>query len=171
MGPRRQASAYDRARGICADRWARLRSSSPCYGGLSAVLLRTRSISRRHANLGEQCLALAQRLQDPVLLLQSPPDAGRACFFWENISAARTHLEQGYSSTHPQQHRSLAPHYAMDAWVLACSFAAYRCVDPGLSGPGPAQQPASAHPGPGVVAPLQPGCARCYFAARSVVPP
>jgi predicted ATPase len=61
--------------------------------------------------LGEQLLSLAQRAQDPALLLEAHHE------LWANLSArgelvsAHSHMEQGIALYDPQKHRDLAFRY------------------------------------------------------------
>jgi predicted ATPase len=57
-------------------------------------------------DLGEQLLALAQRLQDPELLMEAHRARGGTSFFLGQFAAARTHMEQGLTLYNAQQHRS-----------------------------------------------------------------
>jgi predicted ATPase len=56
--------------------------------------------------LGEQLLALAERLSDPETLLEAHRALGGAAFFLGKFAAARTHMEQGLALYNTQQHRS-----------------------------------------------------------------
>ena len=65
--------------------------------------------------LGEQCLALAQRLQDPARLLQAHYVVGLTWFHFGQFVPAREHLEQGLALYGPRQrhaHRLQAPEVA-----------------------------------------------------------
>ena len=67
--------------------------------------------------LGEQLLSLAQRQQDPALLLEAHRALGQTLFWLGELAPARAHLEQGIALYDPQQHRSLAFHYGQDPGV------------------------------------------------------
>jgi hypothetical protein len=54
----------------------------------------------------EQLRALAQRLQDPEILLEAHRALGGTSFFLGQFAAAQTHMEQGLTLYHSQQHRS-----------------------------------------------------------------
>ena len=56
--------------------------------------------------LGEQLLALAQRLQDPEILLEAHRALGGASFFLGQFAAARTYMEQGLTLYNSHQYRS-----------------------------------------------------------------
>lgn len=53
--------------------------------------------------LAEQLLGLAQRPQDPALLVGAHLALGQTLFFVGDFPRARRHLEQGLA-LHPQQH-------------------------------------------------------------------
>jgi predicted ATPase/class 3 adenylate cyclase len=61
---------------------------------------------------GEQLLNLAQRLQDPDLLLEAHHALWATLFFGGELSAARLHLEQGLRLYEPQRHRAHAALYS-----------------------------------------------------------
>ena len=56
--------------------------------------------------LGEQLLSLAQRVQDPALLLEAHHALGDTLFYLGEFARARAHLEQGMALYDPQQHRA-----------------------------------------------------------------
>ena len=62
--------------------------------------------------LGEQLLSLAQRLQDPDLLLEAHHALWASLFFGGELAAARPHLEQGMRLYDPQRHRTHAVLYS-----------------------------------------------------------
>jgi predicted ATPase/class 3 adenylate cyclase len=62
--------------------------------------------------LGEQLLNLAQRLQDPNLLLEAHHALWATLFFGGELSAAQPHLEQGMRLYEPQRHRAHAALYS-----------------------------------------------------------
>jgi predicted ATPase len=57
--------------------------------------------------LGNQLLTLAQRVQDPLLLLEAHRLLGATLFWLGECVPARTHLEQGIALYDPRQYRSL----------------------------------------------------------------
>jgi len=72
--------------------------------------------------LAEQCLRLAQNLQDPALLLEAHLALGVSCFYLGEFLRARDHLEQGIALYDPHQHHALAFRYGgfdPAAWGLA----------------------------------------------------
>jgi predicted ATPase/class 3 adenylate cyclase len=62
--------------------------------------------------LGEQLLSLAQRLQDPDLLLEAHHALWTTLFSGGELVAARTHLEQGMQLYDPQRHHTHAALYS-----------------------------------------------------------
>jgi class 3 adenylate cyclase/predicted ATPase len=76
--------------------------------------------------LGEQCLTLAQRVEEPALLLEAHQLLGVTLFFSGEIIPARTHFEQGIALYNPQQHHSHAFLYGGgDPGVACLSYAAW----------------------------------------------
>ncbi|MGE4096438.1 MAG: adenylate/guanylate cyclase domain-containing protein [Candidatus Binatia bacterium] len=74
--------------------------------------------------LAEQCLRLADRVQDPGLQLEAHVALGPTLFYRGELTAALTHLEHGITLYDPQQHRSHAFVYGTDPGVPALGFAA-----------------------------------------------
>jgi predicted ATPase len=74
--------------------------------------------------LAEQLFSLAQRAQDPALLLEGNRIMGQTMFWLGEMSSARAHLEQGVALYDPQQHRSHAFVYGQDPGVFCRSFGA-----------------------------------------------
>jgi predicted ATPase len=80
---------------------------------------------RTDLELGEECLSLAQRAQDPALLLPGHLALGVTCFQLGDQVSARAHLEQGTTLYDPQQHRALAFRYGIDLHVWCLSYVAW----------------------------------------------
>jgi len=74
--------------------------------------------------LGEQLLCLAQRSQDPALLLEAHLALGNGLFWCGKLIPARAHLEQVSTLYDPQRHRSHAFRYGLDPGVVGLSYAA-----------------------------------------------
>ena len=88
--------------------------------------------------LAEQCLSLAQRLQDPACLLQAHMRWGSFCFLGE-LAPAHAHLEQAIALYDMQAHRALAFLTGVDLGVWCLSYVCdLRPVGAGIPGPGPA---------------------------------
>jgi predicted ATPase len=75
--------------------------------------------------LGEQLLSLAQRIQDPALLLVAHRALMGPLLHLEELGSAQAHLEQGVALYDPQQHRSLGFLYGRDPGVDCRSYAAW----------------------------------------------
>jgi predicted ATPase/class 3 adenylate cyclase len=74
--------------------------------------------------LAEQLFSLAQRAQDPELLLEAHRVMGTTMFWLGEMASARAHLEKGMALYDPQQHRSHAFVYGQDPGVACRCFAA-----------------------------------------------
>jgi predicted ATPase len=74
--------------------------------------------------LGEQLLSLAQRVQDPALLVRAHRMLGDTLFWLGELASARAHLEQGLALYNPQQHRSDVFLYGYDPGVFGLSYTA-----------------------------------------------
>jgi predicted ATPase len=75
--------------------------------------------------LAEQCLNLAQRVQDPALLLVAHHAVGGTACFLGEVTLARAHLEQGLALYNSQEHRALAFRYGIDLGVWCLSYGAW----------------------------------------------
>ena len=75
--------------------------------------------------LAEQLLVLAQRLQDPVHLIEAYRALGNTLFWLGEFAPARGYLEQAIALYDFQQHRSLAFLYGTDPAVVCLSYAAW----------------------------------------------
>jgi predicted ATPase len=89
--------------------------------GLSLFYL-VRAELQTARELGEQLLALAQRMQDPSLLLEACWVLGDVLFFLGEFAPARDLAEQGLSLYEPQQHRALAFHYGGSDSGVGCGI-------------------------------------------------
>jgi predicted ATPase/DNA-binding winged helix-turn-helix (wHTH) protein/class 3 adenylate cyclase len=68
--------------------------------------------------LGEQCLTLAQRVQDPALLQEAHLMLGSVLLYTGELFTAREHLEQGVALYDPERLRSLTFSRATDLGVV-----------------------------------------------------
>ena len=75
--------------------------------------------------LAEQCLNLAQRVQDPALLVVAHHTVGGTSCFLGEVALACTHLEQGLALYNPQEHHVLAFRYGLDLKIWCLSYAAW----------------------------------------------
>src|SRR6202008_2610548 len=74
---------------------------------------------------GEQLLSLAQRGQDPALLLEAYRALGSTLFNLGEFGAAQAHLEQGLTLYDAQRHRSQVFLYGRQPGVFVLSYAAF----------------------------------------------
>jgi class 3 adenylate cyclase/predicted ATPase len=114
--------AYARARELC-QQLGETPQLFPVLCGLSRFYL-LRAELQTTRELGEQLFNLAQRVQDPALLLEAHRVMGLTMFWLGEMVQARAHFEQGMALYDPQQHRSHAFVYGQDPGVLCRSFAA-----------------------------------------------
>jgi predicted ATPase len=75
--------------------------------------------------LGEEALALAQELQDPIFFLSAHFALGSSLFYVAEFTAARDHLEDCIRRYDPQQHHFLAAFYGQDIGVLSYAYLAW----------------------------------------------
>ncbi len=75
--------------------------------------------------LGEQLLCLAQRSQDPALLLEAHLALGSGLFWCGELGPAQAHLAQVSTLYDPRLHRSHAFRYGLDPGVVGLSYAAH----------------------------------------------
>jgi len=95
---------YNRARALCQH----VGETSQLYPTLWGLWLFYigRGEVQTARELGEQLLTLAQRAQDPALLVEAYHALGPTLFWLGELDAARAHLAQGIALYDPQQHRS-----------------------------------------------------------------
>ena len=114
--------AYARARELC-QQLGETRQLFPVLYGLFRFHM-VRSELQTARELAEQLFSLAQRAQDPALLLEAHRVLGQTMFLLGEIASARAHLEQGMALYDPQQHRSHAFLYGQDPGVMCRCIAA-----------------------------------------------
>jgi class 3 adenylate cyclase/predicted ATPase len=120
--------AYMRARELCQQLEGRSGVTPPVlfpvlHGLYRFYIVRANFPTARE--LGEQLLSLAQRIQDPALLLEAHMALGIILFFLGELVPARAHVEQGIALYDPQQHRSHAFLYGQDPGVVCRCYAAW----------------------------------------------
>ncbi|MGH7962286.1 MAG: ATP-binding protein, partial [Candidatus Binatia bacterium] len=98
--------AYTRARELCRQ-VGETPLLFPALRGLW-VLHHVRAELETARELGEQLLHLAERFQDPALLLEAHRALGSTLLWLGEFALARAHLEQGSALYDPQHHGSLA---------------------------------------------------------------
>jgi class 3 adenylate cyclase/predicted ATPase len=114
--------AYARARELCRQVGETPELFSVLWGLWYFYFARAELQTARE--LGEQCLILAQRIQDQDLLLQAHRVLDMTLFWLGELVPAREHLERGITRYDPRQHRSLAFRYGTDPGVGCQCFAA-----------------------------------------------
>lgn len=84
---------------------------------------------RKAREQADQCLALAQRVQAPELLLVAHHASALTVYFLGQPAAALAHVEQGIALYDAERHRKLALRHGIDigVWCL-CNAAWYLCV-------------------------------------------
>jgi predicted ATPase len=116
------AETYNRARELCQQA-GDTSELFPVLWGM-VVLYLGRADHETARELGEQCLSLAQRLDDPALLLEAHLALGDSWFHLGQLSQAHAHFEQGMRIYDPHQHHALAFRYAnVDPGAVCLAFA------------------------------------------------
>src|SRR5262249_25554308 len=110
----------------------------PVLRGLWIYYLVRAELHTAHA-LGKQLLALAQQVQDAVMLLEAYRALRLTFFFLGTVAAAHMHLAQGIALYDPQQHHASAFLYGEDAGMVCHSFAAWALWSLGYPDQGLAQ--------------------------------
>ncbi|MBI3248069.1 MAG: AAA family ATPase [Deltaproteobacteria bacterium] len=114
---------YIRARELCQQVGA-TSQLFPVLWGLWVFYLNWGEIQTTH-ELAKQMLNLAQRLQDPALLLEAEVALGYTSYYLGNFDSAREHVEQGIALYDPQQHPALALLYGgVDPGMICLCVAA-----------------------------------------------
>jgi predicted ATPase/class 3 adenylate cyclase len=100
---------YTRARELCE----RVGEPAELFRVLWGVwyVYNMRGEHQRARELGEELLSLAQRIQDPDLLLEAHHALWAILFFAGELNAVRPHLEEGARLYDPQRHRLHAARY------------------------------------------------------------
>ena len=116
------AQVYTRARQLCRQ-LGDTPQIFPVLLGLSIYFV-VRGELHTARELGEQLLSLAQRAQDPVLLVEAHYSLGVTCFWLGEFTLARDHLEQGIARYDPAQHPAHLALYGQDGGpVCLCRLA------------------------------------------------
>jgi predicted ATPase len=113
---------YSRARELCRQ-VGETSQLFPVLRGLWAFY-NVRAEYKTARELGEQCLTLAQRVQDPALLIEAHYALGNTLFLLGEFASVRAHLEQGIAVRDPQQHRFRTFLYGQGPRVGCLSYAA-----------------------------------------------
>ncbi len=115
--------AYVRARELC-QQVGDAPDLFPVLWGLGVTHVQQGKL-RTARELGEQCLTLAQRLQDAALLLEAHTIVGSGLYFIGELALTRAHGEQGIALYDPEQHRAHAFQYGFDPGVHCRFFTAH----------------------------------------------
>jgi predicted ATPase len=75
--------------------------------------------------IATQLLRVAEREQDPGLLVEAHALMGFVAFYRGEFTAARAHLEQSMALYDSRVHQAHALHYGQDPWVVCCSYLAW----------------------------------------------
>src|SRR5262249_8279381 len=114
-------ATYTRARELC-QQVGEIRQLFPVLFGLRAFH-HVRGEFRAARELGEQLLGLAQREQDPILLMEAYCALGSTLFPLGELGAAQAHLEQGLTLYDAQRHRSHEFFYGREPGVFGLCYA------------------------------------------------
>jgi TOMM system kinase/cyclase fusion protein len=114
--------AYARARELC-QKVGDTPQLFPVLRGLTYVYI-VRAEFQTARKLGEQLLRLAERTQEPQLLLFAHHHLAGILFHLGELAPARALLEQGMALYNPLQHCSLAVMYGQDPGVVCRSYVA-----------------------------------------------
>ncbi|UCB47624.1 MAG: hypothetical protein JSW56_10595, partial [Deltaproteobacteria bacterium] len=115
--------AYARARELCQEVGETPQLFPVLHGLWRFYMVRAEFQAMRE--LAEQLFGMAQRVQDPALLLEAHRVMGQTMFWLGEMAPARAHSEQGMALYDPQQHRSHAFVYGQDPSVICRGFAAW----------------------------------------------
>jgi predicted ATPase len=101
--------AYARAHTLCQQVGATPDLFPVLWGLFAFYLVRAEFLIAQE--LAEQCLSLAQQVNDPALLVEAHYAKGALLHLLGALDEARMHLEQGMTLYDPQQHRALGALY------------------------------------------------------------
>jgi predicted ATPase/class 3 adenylate cyclase len=113
---------YTRARELCE----RVGEPAELFRVLWGVwyVYNLRGEQQRARELGEELLSLAQRIQDPDLLLEAHHALWAILFYGGELAAARPHLDHGLRLYDPQRHRLHAARYTGHDPGVCCRMVA-----------------------------------------------
>jgi predicted ATPase len=115
--------AYARARELCQQVGETPQLFPVLVGLFRSYMVRGELQTARE--LGKHCLSLAQRIQDPALLLEAHMALGPPSTALGEFVSAREHAERGIALYDLQQHRSHAFLYGLDPGMICLSIAAW----------------------------------------------
>ena len=108
--------AYTQARELC-QQIGDTPQLFPALLGLSIYYV-VRAELQTARELGAQLLSLAQRAEDPVLLVEAYYSLGVTCFWLGDFAPAREYLEQGIIHYDPRRHRSHLALFGQDGGAV-----------------------------------------------------
>jgi predicted ATPase/class 3 adenylate cyclase len=115
--------AYTRARELCRQ-IGETPQLFPTLLGLSIYFV-VRAELQTARELGAQLLSLAQRTQDPVLLVEASYSLGVTYFWLGEFASARDYLEQGIVHYDPQRHRAHLALFGQDGGAVCLCRVAF----------------------------------------------
>ena len=115
--------AYARARELCQQVGETPQFFPVLHGLWRFHMVRAQFQATRE--LAEQIFSLAQRAEDPALLLEASRVMGQTMYWIGEMASAREHFQQGIALYDPQKHRSHAFVYGQDPGVYCRGFAAW----------------------------------------------
>jgi predicted ATPase len=114
--------AYARARALCQQMGEAPQLFPVLLGLVQFYIVRAELHAARE--LAEQFVILAQRVQDPELLLEAHSAMGTTLYYLGALEPAHAHLQRSIAFYNSQQHRSHAFLYGMDPRVRCLSHSA-----------------------------------------------
>jgi predicted ATPase len=115
--------AYARARELCQQLGETPQFFPVLHGLWRFHMVRAQFQATRE--LAEQLFSLAQRAEDPALLLEAHRVMGQTMYWLGELAPARAHFEQAIALYDPQKHSSHAFVYGQDPGVYCRGFAAW----------------------------------------------
>ena len=122
FGSSEVGKVYDRARELCQQVGETPQLFPVLHGLWRFYMVRPELQTARE--LAEQLFSLAQRAQEPALLLEGNRIMGQTMFWLGEVATSRAHFEQGIGLYDTQQHRSHAFVFGQDPGVFCRSFGA-----------------------------------------------
>jgi TOMM system kinase/cyclase fusion protein len=114
--------AYSRAYALC-QHVQETPQRFPVLRGLWSFYLARGEVQTAY-ELGQQLLHLAQRQNDPALLLEAYEATGLTLFYFGELTRARAYLERSMALYDPQQHRTHVFLYGRDPGTFSLSYLA-----------------------------------------------
>ncbi|HJY81269.1 MAG TPA: adenylate/guanylate cyclase domain-containing protein [Candidatus Binatia bacterium] len=119
-GATEMGKVYTRARELCQQIGETPQLFPVLFGLLNFYVARAEYRTARE--LGEQCLSLAQRVQDPGLITATQSVLGTILVNLGELTLARAHAEQGIALYDPQQPRSWFDPGVACLWIAAAAL-------------------------------------------------